>query len=241
MVPQPAFLPAQDQLFGYILPAQQPGRGLTYGEKINSIGRELSALVNEVFSRFPAVIDDRGRLSAWNELVDRARELMLYYVDFYKENPGAPPPTRDTMLVELKVRVGDTGLKSAIDSLRGARPAVPFQGPQLEQPRTLPEIPAREEAAPAPARRAAPTIASLREHGYGNIIDSNIGGKIYRFAAKDPSLDVIGMGPEKLLQYALEHPGELRIFEVDRSGYATRELRSERELGRLRERIAGQA
>ena len=249
MVMQPALIQGQDSLFGHLFSATQASQGGAYGEKMYAISRQLSALVNEIFTRFPTIIDDRGRLSAWNELVDKSRELMAYYMALYKENPSAPPPTKDTMLAELRINVSDLGLKSAIDSLRGVSAGTAFQGPQLAQPRTLENVPAREEApapaAPAarPARRyAAPTIAELateREGRYTNIIDSNIAGRIFRFASNDPSLDVVGMDPEQLLQYAIDNPEKMRIFEVNSRGYATRELHtdSERDLSRVRTQL----
>lgn len=236
-----ALIPNYGPLFGEILSAPQVSRDEAYRERMNSISRQLGVLVNEVFSRFPTVIDDAGRQSAWNELVDSSRALMLYYLDFYKANPNAPPPTRDTMLAELSAgpnKVSDLGLKSAIDSLRGVRGGTTFQGPALTPLRALENIPAREETVPAaPARRnAIPTITDLRSDGYGNIIDVNIGGKIFRFAAKDAGLDVEGTTPENLLQYAAANPGQMRMFEVNARGYATRELHasSERDMGRIR-------
>jgi hypothetical protein len=239
-------MPNYGPLFGEMLSsAPQMGRDESYRDKMNSISRQLGSLVNEIFSRFPTLVDDAGRQSAWNELVDKSRELMLYYLDLYKKNPNAPPPTRDTMLAELGIKVSDLGLKSAIDSIRGVRQGTAFQGPVLTPPRALENVPAREEA-PAPAaparRNAAPTIADLRSAGYTNMVDMNIGGKIFRFAAKDPGLDLEGTSAEGLLQYAAANPGQLRMFEVNARGYATRELRasSERDMGRIRAQIAAQ-
>jgi len=240
-------MPNQGSLFGELLSAPQMSRDEAYREKINSIGRQLGALVNEIFTRFPSLIDDAGRQSAWNELVDKSRELMRYYIDLYRKNPNAPLPTKDTMLAELGIKVGDLGLKSAIGSLRGVGSGTTFQGPVLTPPRSLQNVPAREEeAAPAPAaparRNAVPTIADLRRDGYANVIDMNIGGKIFRFAAKDSGFDLSGTSTENLLQYAAANPGQLRMFEVNARGYATRELRasSERDMGKIRAQIAAQ-
>lgn len=257
MAPIPALAPSYGQLFGEILSVPGISRNEVYRQAMNYLGRQLATLVNEIFAAFPTIIDDAGRQSAWNELVDKSRELMRYYVEFYRENLNAPMPTRDSMLTELSSgpnKVSDVGLKVAIDSLRGIRSGTTFQGPSLTLPHTLEEVPAREAEAPAqeeapaprPARRyAAPTIAELateREGRYTNIIDANIAGKIFRFASNDPSLDVIGMTPEQLLQYALDNPGKIRIFEVNARGYATRELHtdSERDLNRLRAQIEAQ-
>ena len=246
MTSAPALMQNYGSLFGEILSsAPQLSRDESYREKINSISRQLGSLVNEVFSRFPTIIDDAGRLSAWNELVDKSRELMLYYINFYKENPNAPPPTKDTMLTELRVKVSDLGLKSAIDTLRGVGGRTAFQGPQLAQPRALENVPAREAEAPAqapaarPVVRTAATINELQSAGYTNILDTNIAGKIFRFASNDPSLDVVGMDPEQLLQYAIDHPEKMRMFEVNSRGYATRELHSssERDLNRVRTQL----
>jgi len=249
MASRPALMPNYGPLFGEILSAPQMSRDEAYRETMNSISRQLSSLVNEIFSRFPTVIDDAGRQSAWNELVDSSRALMIYYLDFYKANPNAPSPTRDTLLAELSAgpnKVSDLGLKSAIDSLRGVRSGTTFQGPVLTPPRALENVPAREAEAIAPAaparRNAIPTITDLRSGGYGNIIDVNIGGKIFRFAAKDAGLDMEGTTPENLLQYAAANPGQMRLFEVNARGYATRELHtsSERDMGRIRAQMEAQ-
>jgi hypothetical protein len=224
-------------------------RDEAYREKMNSISRQLGALVNEIFSRFPTVIDDAGRQSAWNELVDKSRSLMLYYLDFYKKNPNAPLPTKDTLLAELSSgpnKVSDLGLKSAIDTLRGVRSGTTFQGPALTPPRALEDVPAREAEAIAPAaparRNTTPTIADLQSDGYTNIIDVNLGGKIFRFAAKDAGLDLEGSTAENLLAYAAANPGQMRMFEVNARGYATMELHasSERDMGRIRAQINAQ-
>ncbi len=226
------------------------GRDESYREKMNSIGRELSALVNEIFSKFPTIIDENGRLSAWNELVDRSRDLMAHYASFYKENLNAPAPTRGTMLAELRVKVSDLGLKSAIDSLRGSGTTTDFQGPRLEMPRTLENIPAREEAAPAPAaraptpaRRPAPTIDELRRQGYNDFIDTEIGGTVYRFAGRKPA----EQGPENpyvpFEQRSAEEmisaarSGELLMYEVNSRGYATRQIRRDSDFERLLGRL----
>jgi hypothetical protein len=240
-------IPNYGPLFGEIFSSvPQMSRDESYRDKMNSISRQLGSLVNEVFYRFPTAIDDAGRQSAWNQLVDKSRELMLYYLDLYKKNPNAPLPTRDTMLVELGIKVSDPGLKSAINSLRGVGAGTTFQGPALATPRSLENVPAREEAAPAqaaPARRnTVPTIADLRSGGYANIVDMDIGGKIFRFAAKDPGLDLEGSSAEDLMAYAAANPGQMRMFEVNARGYATRELRasSERDMGRIRAQITAQ-
>jgi hypothetical protein len=70
----------------------------------------------------------------------------------------------------------------------------------------------------------------------------DIGGKIFRFAAKDPGLDLEGSSAEDLMAYAAANPGQMRMFEVNARGYATRELRasSERDMGRIRAQITAQ-
>lgn len=248
-------MPNYGLLFGEILSsAPQMSRDEAYREKINSISSQLSSLVNEIFSRFPTIIEDAGRRSAWNELVDKSRELMLYYLDLYRKNPNAPLPTKDTMLAELSIKVSDLGLKSAIELLRGVSSGTTFQGPQLTQPRTLENVPAREEEAPAqppaarPVRRTAATIEEIQRDGYRNILDADVGGSIYRFATTNPDLDLDAMSLDKILELALASPAQFRIFTVDRRGYATREFAhdsetsefQERDISRLRQKMESQ-
>jgi len=250
MVSRPALMPNYGPLFGEILSAPQMSRDEAYRETMNSISRQLSSLVNEIFSRFPTVIDDAGRQSAWNELVDSSRALMLYYLDFYKANPNAPSPTRDTLLAELSAgpnKVSDLGLKSAIASLRGAGRPTAFQAPQLALPHTLEEVPAREEEAPAPAapatrpaRRSAPTIDELRRQGYNDFIDTDIGGTIYRFAAKKPGEQDAENPYVPFEQRSLEEmisaaqSGEMLMFEVNSRGYATKQIKRFADFERIR-------
>ena len=252
---RPALLPAYGtgNFFGDILSAPQMGRDEIYRANMNGIGRQLGALANEIVSHLPSIMTEAEKQSAWRELAEKTRSLMLYYVGLYKKNPDAPLPTRDTMLSELSYgpnKVSSLALKSAIDSMREVRAETTLEVPRLARPRMLEEVPAREAETPAapaaqaarPAIRAAPTIDELRGLGFGNVIDVNIGGKIFRFAAKDAGLDLGGTSPENLLQYAAANPGQVRIFEVNARGYATRELRatSERDMGRIRSQIEAQ-
>ena len=148
-------------------------------------------------------------------------------------------PTTAELLTDLRQRLTDTRLLAAIDQILSPPASVPF--------RVEPPQPEPEQAAPAPAARparryAAPTVAELQRDGFGNLVDTNIGGTIYRFAAKDSSLDIIGMNTQELMDYAKANPSEMRIFTVNSRGYATRELRpsSERDMARISESMEAQ-
>jgi len=132
-------------------------------------------------------------------------------------------PTTDELLLDLKQRITDPRLIAAIEQLLPSPAVIPSH---MERP-----VPARSAR-----RHPEPTIAELRREGFSNLIDTNLGGTIYRFAARDSSLDMVGMSAQQLIDYAAANPGQMRIFVVDRRGFATRELRTEsrRDMARIR-------
>ena len=148
-------------------------------------------------------------------------------------------PTTAELLADVRQRLTDPKLLAAIDQLLSPPASVPF--------RVEPPQPEPEQAAPAPAARparryAAPTIAELQRDGFSNLVDANIGGTIYRFAARDSTLDITGMSLQEMMDYAKANPSEMRIFSVNSRGYATRELHtnSERDMARIGESMEAQ-
>ncbi|MEW5996801.1 MAG: hypothetical protein AB1657_04370 [Candidatus Micrarchaeota archaeon] len=189
-----------------------------YGEKLDSISREMNALTNDIIRHLPQVMEETAQRNAAAELQRALRSLMLHYTEFYRTHRGAPAPTRDTLLTELRFgpnRVRNPDLAYAIDELRGAERGPAILGlppPPLTLPRTLEEVPAREEAAAAEARRAtprrhAPTIAELQTQGYTDVSQTGYYGMSVRSATNAA--------------------GETRYFEVDSMGNAKREISAE--------------
>lgn len=198
-----------------------------YQETMRGINDELNKcsldIQGEMRGSVLFVLRPDAQDAAKRDLGNAMRKVALHYA----QNPPAQMPSRGELLRFLHDYSTNNDLKYAIeriiDRLEGrAAPPAPIEA--VPVPRHEAEIRIEPVARPERRRPRAPTISELREQGYGNIIDAEIGGKIYRFAAKDPSLDLVGIGASSLFEYALSHAGEMRVFEVNRRGYATREL-----------------